>query len=130
MYTATLLLLIATLPHRGEHARVDMIEVNHQFDQGVACYDQVIFWRKNHEYGRYDVVEWRLVELGERNQLSKYPWVQNGRCVIRWFDVETKKRRSVESPIFRETWTSMEEDPERLNKKLTDEKFRGTIFPD
>lgn len=98
--------------------RVDLIEVNHSFDaDGVLRYDQVIFYDWSPDYSRFDVLAWSLIDDELPTKLA------GGRgWEFRWLDRDAKRRRVVSSKFFRETWTI--EDPERVQKRLLDDKYR------
>ncbi len=100
---------------------VDLIELNHFYDDlGRHAYDQVIFYEWSPDYRRFHVIAWCLVE----NDLSRMPTrnPKNGEYVVRWNDRDAKVHRVVRSALYRETWSQV--DPERVNKKLLDEKYR------
>ncbi len=104
---------------------VDLIELNHFYDDlGRHAYDQVIFYEWSPDYRRFHVIAWCLVE----NDLSRMPTRNacNGEHVVRWYDRDAKVRREVHSPLYRETWSQV--DPERVNKKLLDEKYRTSLI--
>lgn len=104
--------------------RVDLIEFNHFYDDlGRHAYDQVIFFEWSDEYLRYDVIAWCLVENDDGRLPVKTP--SGGEYVVRWFDRDAKVQREVRSRLFRETWTQF--DPERLNKRLLEEKYRLSL---
>ena len=105
--------------------RVDLIELNHFYDDlGRHAYDQVIFYEWSPDYRRYHVVAWCLIE----DNLSRMPTRlhQSESYVVRWFDRDSNRNRSVWSNMFRETWSQV--DPERANKKLMDEKYRVSLL--
>lgn len=112
---------------RGRDATetVDLIELNHFYDDlGRHAYDQVIFYEWSPDYRRFHVIAWCLVE----NDLGRMPTrnPQNGQYVVRWHDRDAKVRREVRSQLYRETWSQV--DPERINKKLLDEKYRTSLL--
>lgn len=89
-------------------AHVDMIELNHYFDdRGQHVFDQVIFWRIEESTRRYQVQAWRMC-----NSPGDYPTRNtNGMACIRLgFDPSALK---VSSRQFRESWTQV--DPERMD---------------
>lgn len=104
---------------------VDLIELNHFYDDlGRHAYDQVIFYEWSPDYRRFHVIAWCLVE----NDLSRLPTrnPHNGEYFVRWHDRDAKVRREVRSKLYRETWSQV--DPERINKKLLDEKYRTSLL--
>jgi hypothetical protein len=121
----TLLTSTSGARSRDRTERVDLIELNHFYDDlGRNMYDQVIFYEWSPDYRRFHVIAWCLVE----NDLSRMPSKVNG-CedyVVRWHDRDSKVRREVRSSLYRETWTRV--DPERANKKLLDEKLRTSLL--
>ena len=105
--------------------RVDLIELNHFYDDlGRHAYDQVIFYEWSPDYRRFHVIAWCLVENDPSRMPTRNP--QNGEYVVRWLDRDAKVRREVRSKLYRETWTQV--DPERVNKKLFDEKYRTSLL--
>ena len=110
---------------REETEKVDLIELNHFYDDlGRHAYDQVIFYEWSPDYRRFHVIAWCLLE----NDLSRLPTrnPNNGEYVVRWHDRDAKVQREVRSPLYRETWSQV--DPERVNKKLLDEKYRTSLL--
>ena len=101
-----LLLLIAVLPHDDvDDDRVDIIEVNHFYDEaGRPVFDQVIFWHW-HDDGSQHVRAWRLWKTPSQN-----PWRDRryGGWVSIWLDGD--RLRSIRGQSLRETWT--QHDPE------------------
>jgi hypothetical protein len=100
------LLLIAILPRldRPVTERVDLVEVNHDFDDaGRFKLDQVIFYEWTGS--RYDVIAWRLMK--SPRQLPVRDW-ENGGYSCLWYDGEVL--RSIWAASIRETWT--QSDPE------------------
>ena len=128
--TFVLVALMAMLSDPGPRGRdvtekVDLIELNHFYDDlGRHAYDQVIFYEWSPEYRRFHVIAWCLLE----NDLSRMPTrnPNNGEYVVRWHDRDAKVQREVRSPLYRETWSQV--DPERVNKKLLDEKYRTSLL--
>lgn len=105
--------------------RVDLIELNHFYDDlGRHAYDQVIFYEWSPDYRRFHVIAWCLVE----NDLNRLPTRNpgNGEYVVRWHDRDAKIHRDVRSQLYQETWSQV--DPERVNKKLLDEKYRASLL--
>ncbi len=96
----------------------DMIELNHFHDSesGSHAYDQYIFYEWSPDYRRHDVVAWCLVD-------DTVPINRNGAWIILWRDRDFGGLvRIMRTQVFKETWT--DKDPERINKKLLDEKYR------
>ena len=127
-YTSVTLCLVlcATISHKGSHLAeevVDLIELNHFYDQqGRLVYDQVIFYERAPETGRFQVRAWCLVE--DRESLNRRP-VKNQQTElyqVDWFDSDQRLHRKITSRLYRESWTQI--DPERVNKKIHDERSR------
>ncbi len=107
---------------RGEiKERVALIELNHFYDdQGQHAFDQVIFYEWSPDFRRFHVIAWSLVE-GDLHRLPiKVPGSNDYR--VQWYDRDAKVNRQVLAELFRETWS--QDDPERANKRLIDEKYR------
>ncbi len=120
------LFLCATISSKGNHSVdefVDLIELNHFYDQrGRLVYDQVIFYERAPETGRFQVRAWCLVE--DRECLNRRP-VKNYETQlyhVDWFDTDQRLLRKITSRLYRESWTQI--DPERANKKIHDERSR------
>lgn len=102
---------------------VDLIELNHQYDaRGRLVFDQVIFYERTPEQGRFQVRAWCLVDDRElhnrrpvRNEVTALYRVDS-------YDADNRLRRTITSRLFRESWTQI--DPERENKKAHDERLR------
>lgn len=91
--------------------RVDLIEVNHFFDeQGRLVFDQVIFYDWSGDHSRYMVRDWRLVK--NASQLPQRDWQRGGYLAV-WQDGEVMRR--VGSEAMRETWTQY--DPELVERE-------------
>lgn len=108
------------------YERVDLIELNHHHDDlGRHAFDQVIFYEWSPDYRRFHVIAWFLVE----DQFTRLPRkLSNGDYVVKWQDHDAQVRREIHSRLFRETETSSQVDPERVNKKLFDEKLRASLI--
>lgn len=105
---------------------VDLIELNHYHDDlGRHSYDQVIFYEWSHDYSRFHVIAWYLVE----KDTSRLPYEEPGDAgyAVRWYDRDAKAKRVVRSELFRETW-SVGVDPERQNKRYLHEKHRISLL--
>ena len=115
----------STPSSEGVTQRVDLIELNHFYDDlGRHGYDQVIFYEWSPDYRRYHVVAWSLIE----NNLDRLPKHDHDRdiYVVQWYDRDARVHRKVWSKAYRETWSQT--DPERVNKKLIDEKHRVSLL--
>ena len=105
--------------------RVDLIELNHFYDDtGCHSFDQVIFYEWSHDYSRFHVIAWCLIE----NDPARKPRRDAGRgdYYVSWHDRDANVQREVRSPLFRETWSQV--DPERANKQLLEEKHRISLL--
>lgn len=120
------LIICATISPKGNHSvdeYVDLIELNHFYDQlGRPVYDQVIFYERAPETGRFQVRAWCLVE--DRESLNRRPVKNYGTQLyqVDWFDTDQRLLRKITSRLYRESWTQV--DPERANKKRHDERSR------
>lgn len=114
--TQTLLLLTLFLGS-GRHVHktesVEMVELNHHHDYqtGKHSYDQIIFYEWSHDYTRYHVIAWGIVEKPEHFP-TKDP--RGYKCDFKGY--------TVYATSFRESWTVV--DPERQNKKLFPDERR------
>mgnify|MGYP001599711530 CR=1 FL=1 len=114
-------LLLSTIPQEDVvRDRVDLIEVNHFYDEhGRLVFDQAIFydWCDCHE--RHQVRAWRLVKC--ESQLPQRDWERGGYTVA-WLDGEVLRR--VRADSIRESWTQY--DPEFVEREvLCKDKRRG-----
>lgn len=120
------LFLCATISLKGNRSAdeyVDLIELNHFYDpKGGLVYDQVIFYERAPETGRFQVRAWCLVE--DRECLNRRPTknLQTELYQVDWYDSDQRLLRKITSHLYRESWTQI--DPERANKKLHDERSR------
>jgi hypothetical protein len=122
--TATVLALLLAICSDGRQPSVvvDLIELNHHHNEDwTPSFDQVIFWRWDDQYMRYNVIAWHLVDGNDR-----YPSVTDRKTTVelRRRDGDKVKVYRVESRLFRESWTRGRNDPERINKLVFDEKYR------
>lgn len=101
--------------------RVDLIEVNHVYDQsGRPVLDQVIFYRWSHADARYQVVAWRL--LRSPGQVPQRDWRKRV-YVSQWFDAALL--RKVIAGQRRETWTTY--DPEMAERAIYPIEYRREL---
>lgn len=124
------LIVCASVSHKGSPSvdeYVDLIELNHFFDQqGRLVYDQVVFYERAPETGRFQVRAWCLIE--DREYLNRRP-VKNQETElyqVDWFDTDQRFLRKITSRLYRESWTQI--DPERSNKKMHDERLRISLI--
>ena len=117
---ALALLLLSIVPHDGVvEDRVDLIELNHYFDnEGRPVFDQLIFWEWTDRMGgRFICRDFRIVKHHRE-------WPDHQRDRGEWTVVrsEGESVRRVSSPSFVETWTL--HDPELRVRQ------RGSEDPD
>jgi hypothetical protein len=97
---------------------VDLIELNHKFDErGCHTFSQVIFWERSVANGKYRVRDWVIVD--DRESLCSVP-VKEGGIYVSTF-IRNGIFYSVRSPLFRESWTQTDpeiEDGKRYPKHL------------
>jgi len=101
----------------------DMIELNHKYDdKGIHTFDQIIYWHRRPENGKYCVRAWHIV--GAYDSQDTYP-VYNHKSnlyIVNWYDRDARLHRIIKSRIYRETWTH--NDPEKDDKKHWPEECR------
>jgi len=106
------------------HERVDLIELNHCYDEsGKHIFDQLIFYDWSPTSRVYQVLAWRLVK-----RPSHVPQHDAKRddFVLTWQDGPIFRR--VRATTFRETWT--QHDPELVARaNLPKENRRGLLTP-
>jgi len=105
-------LLAATRPEDVMESHVDVIEINHFYDDnGRLVFDQIIFYDWCNENCRYDVRAWRLIkspsQMPTKNQ-------KTGKYEAVWQDGDIL--RKVRCASVRETWTQY--DPELLERDI------------
>jgi hypothetical protein len=126
--TTLLLLTASILGSTGTHHpividRVDLIEVNHCYDDSGRPLSQVIYYDWHERLGRYMVRDWR--HLKDDNQRPVY-CSRRRLWVAVWYDAKTKLLRQVQAPLFRQTWTLY--DPEMANRKIIPDKYRSQLL--
>jgi hypothetical protein len=102
---------------------VDLIEVNHFHDElGRHVYDQVVFYGWSAAAGDYHVRGWCLLD-----DPARWPRRNKGSGLYQviWHDRDQRVQRQIVSRHYTETWTQV--DPERVNKRLLDEKHRTSL---
>lgn len=102
-----ILLLALGNPRSLPNEQFDMMELNHFRSQ----YSQVILYNWSHDYQRYDVEAWYLVE-----QPESYPTRTNGRFEARY------QNKHITAKYFIETWTNY--DRERKQSALKHHTYR------
>jgi hypothetical protein len=100
---------------------VDLIEVNHHFDEyGRLVMEQVVFYKWCPLTSRYRVSDWR--PLKSRQQIPRKDFRRNI-YEANWKD--GRHFRQVTSPQFRETWTAY--DPELADSLITPKQYRQVL---
>lgn len=101
--------------------RVDVIEVNHFFDEhGKLVFDQVLFYDWSASQSRYHVRAWRLLKTPA--QIPQRDW-QRGDYVARWFDGDAL--REIRATTVRESWTQY--DPELTEREFLPKERRQEL---
>jgi len=120
MIAILLLLLAANPPELVARDTVDLIEVNHFYDEhGKLVFDQIIFYDWAPDKSRFDVRAWRLLKHSQQLPL----WNSERRI---WESIwqDGDAFRHITSQIIRETWT--QHDPELVERgHLPKEERRG-----
>ena len=102
-------------------ARVDLIELNHCYDEhGWLVFEQIIFYEWSPHTSHYNVKDWRSLKV-----ISQLPhWdARTGTYVATWHD--GKVIRTVNAPSFRESWTQY--DPELIERRHLPRQLRGLL---
>lgn len=101
--------------------RVDLIEVNHVYDErGRAIFSQVIFYDWSSEESRYQVRAWRM--LKKPTQVPHRDW-QTKDFVAVWHDEGVL--REVHADAMRESWTQY--DPELAEREHLPKEHRREL---
>ena len=109
-------------PGNVAHDVVDLIEVNHFYDEhGRLVFDQVIFYDWAATEGRYNVRAWRL--LKEKAQVPRRNFL-TGEYETIWNDGDVLRR--VRGQAFRETWT--QHDPELREREYLPKEKRRELY--
>ena len=91
--------------------RVDLIELNHNYDEaGRFQFNQIIYYKWSLDHCRYNVCAWRL--LKHDGQIPVRNWCCGGYDSV-WHDGDVL--RVVAAEHFRETWTQF--DPEMKERR-------------
>jgi hypothetical protein len=115
----------------------DKVVLNKNYTDEKTYLEQLIFYEYNHQYKRFDVRSWMLVNDKSTNNIISIHSESNGYHTFRFFVeksvlndsgeyITTKKKIVIKTKIFQETITN--EDPEVLNKKFLEEKDRNPIW--
>ncbi|WP_164104163.1 hypothetical protein [Candidatus Laterigemmans baculatus] len=114
-------LLAASPTQHVVRDRVDLIELNHYYDEaGRHVFDQLIFYDWSEGRRRFEVCAWRLVK--SRSQQPRQDHREHLWRVL-WHDGGVL--RSVEGASFRETWTK--HDPELVDRDLLPQESRREL---
>lgn len=118
-----LVLLAANPSSEVLEERVDLIELNHFFDdQGRHVFDQLIFYDWSPGTAHYQVRAWRLSKT--ERQLPQRDWTRGG-YALRWQDGE--HLRCVTAIGRRETWTQY--DRELDERDFLPKELRMDLIP-
>jgi hypothetical protein len=91
--------------------RVDLIEVNHVYDErGRLTFSQIIFYDWSAEDARFQVRAWRMLKTDA--QIPHRDWATNDFVAV-WQDDGIL--REVHADTFRESWT--QHDPELVERE-------------
>lgn len=100
--------------------QVDMVEVNHLYDeQGRLLFDQVIYYDWSPEQRRYNVRAWRLVKTPSQLPTRHV----SGGYISLWHDDRTLRR--VIATSRRESWTQY--DPELVERQFRSKDKRPNL---
>jgi hypothetical protein len=104
--------------------RVDLIEINHFFDeQGRLVFDQIIFYDWSPSDSRYNVRDWRLLKTPAQVPLRNW---RNNDYVAIWHDFKDRDvLRKVHARMLRETWTQY--DPELVEREFLPQERRREL---
>jgi hypothetical protein len=101
--------------------RVDLIEVNHFFDDhGRHVFDQIIFYDWSPNAGRYNVRAWRPLKTPA--QIPQRDW-RTREFVAVWHD--GTMLRKVQAATVRESWTQY--DPELVERSFVPKEQRPEL---
>ena len=125
MPTVAVCVLLGFTP--TEHAkvdRVDLVEINHFFDeQGRLVFDQLIFYDWCGVQKRYNVRDWRL--LKSPAQIPVRNWKDRDYVAV-WHDFKERDvLRKVVAKMIRETWTQY--DPELVEREFLPQEKRREL---
>lgn len=102
--------------------RVDLIEINHYYDNGRHVLDQMIFYEWCSHDKRFQIRDWR--PLKRVAQVPTFDWKRD-EYVARWMD--NGVMREIRAKTFRETWTRY--DPEFAERAYLPKKARKLLTP-
>jgi hypothetical protein len=120
--------LLATTPIAdARHHRVDVVEVNHLYnDMGEHVLDQVIFWDWCFNAGRYQVRDWRLLR-GASSPSGRVCYGPQRLWPFSWQVtlLDDGGVRRIYARAVRETWTQY--DPEMAERNVLEEQKRRKL---
>jgi len=100
---------------------VDLIEVNHHFDEhGRLVMEQVVFYKWCPLKSRYRVCDWRPLK-----SLQQIPRKNFRRNIYEANWKDGRHFRHVTAPQFRETWTAY--DPELTDSLIAPKQYRQVL---
>lgn len=109
-------------PEFATAEQVDLIEVNHYYDEnGAHLLDQILFYEWDGREARYQVRAWRLLKSPQQ---YPRPSIDGQGYETTWR--EGASMRVVRSPKFRETWTQY--DPELVERRNLPREERRELF--
>jgi len=99
--------------------RVDMIEVNHNFDEqnNRLILSQIIYWEWSPYFSEFIVMHWQLIGEGKKHTV-----VRKGPNEYISIGFDDERLRVVKARSFKETWTY--DDPEVVNQRLVPKNER------
>jgi hypothetical protein len=101
--------------------RVDLIEVNHVYDErGRLTFSQIIFYDWSAEDARFQVRAWRMLKTD--SQIPHRDWATNDFVAV-WQDDGIL--REVHADTFRESWT--QHDPELVEREHLPKEHRREL---
>ncbi len=119
-------ILFLGLPRFAEPIAVDMIELNHSYDdKGKLMYSQVIAWDWCPQKKAYVVSQWWIVEKED------FSIVRRGdERVVQFSNRLSKRRICLRTRLYKESHTKVGQDPERLNRAILRDSERVPIIVD
>ena len=124
MFTALALTVLAMLPPAGVVSdRVDLIEVNHVYDDlGNPVFRQAIFYDWRLAAGAFEVRAWRLLKHADQRPVRDW---DTGRWTMIFQDGDVL--REVRAAFFYESWTQYDVEIDQ-RRRLPPEYRRGLLF--
>jgi hypothetical protein len=123
--TLTLAIVLAATalnpPENVVSDRVDVIEINHFFDEhGKLVFDQILYYDWSPSESRHHVRAWRL--LKSPAQIPQKDW-QRGDYVATFYDGDAL--REIRAEVVRESWTQY--DPELVEREALPKERRREL---